>query len=96
MSLARDEREREIDLRADRAAYMVVTYGLLVLVMLRAVLRDEAAWDLMALVLLGGAVNLGYTAWKRAVSHQLLLLSLSIAVVSAVVAGTIAFATRLL
>jgi hypothetical protein len=94
MSLARDEREREIDLRADRAAYVVVTYGLLVLAFYRAVAKDEAAWDLMGLVVVGGAVNLGYTAWKRAVSRNLLLLSLSIGVVAAVVAGAIAFSTR--
>jgi hypothetical protein len=96
MSLARDEREREIDLRADRAAYMVVTYGLLVLVMARAVLRNEGAWDLMALVMIGGAVNLGYTAWKRAVSRQMVALTISIGVLAAVVAGVIAFATRLI
>ncbi len=94
MSLARDEREREIDLRADRAAYVVVTYGLLVLVMARAVLRDEGAWDLMALVLLGGAVNLGYTTWKRAVSRQMVALTICIGVVAAVVAGVVAVATR--
>lgn len=96
MSLARDERERLIDLRAEKAAYTFVTYGLLVLAMARAVLRNEAAWDLLGLVILGGFVNLGYTAWKKALSRELLLLGVSIAVASAVVAAVIAFATRLL
>jgi hypothetical protein len=95
MTRARDERERELDLRADRAAYTVVTFGLLILVMFRAVSRNEAAWDLLGLVLLGGVVNLGYVAWKRAVSPQLLVLSISIAILSAVVAGAIAIAVRL-
>ena len=96
MSLARDERERLIDLRADKAAYTFVTYGLLVLALARAILRDEAAWDLLGLVMLGGVVNLGYTAWKKAVSRELLLLGVSIGVFSAIVAGVMAFATKLI
>lgn len=96
MSLARDEREREIDLRADRAAYVVVTYGLAAAAVIRAVFHDEAAWDLLGLMVLSGVVELGYTAWKKAVSPQLLALSISVAVVSAVVAGVLALATRLL
>ncbi len=96
MSLARDERERLIDLRADKAAYTVVTYGLLVLALVRALVRDEAAWDLLGLVILGGAVNVGYTAWKKALSRELLVLGLSIALFSAIVAGLMAYATKLL
>jgi hypothetical protein len=95
MSLARDERERLIDLRAEKAAYTFVTYGLLVLAMARAVLRDEAAWDLLGLVILGGLVNFGYTAWKKALSRELLL-GISVAVATAVVGAVIAVVTRLI
>lgn len=50
----------------------------------------------MGLVLVGSLTNLDCTTWKRAVSQELLLLAISIGIGSALVAGSIAFATRLL
>ena len=48
----RDEREARIDLAADRLAYLVVSYGLLVAVAYRSLVRGDAAWDLLGLVVL--------------------------------------------
>ncbi|MEZ0239710.1 MAG: hypothetical protein ACAH65_02830 [Chloroflexota bacterium] len=67
---ARDEREAGIDLAADRLAYLVLSYGLLVAVAYRAFAWQQSSWDLLALVVLGGVVGLGYRAWHRALSGR--------------------------
>lgn len=56
----RDERERSIDLAADRLAFLVVCYGALGLAAYRSFVLDQPAWDLLALVVLGGVVGLAY------------------------------------
>jgi hypothetical protein len=55
--MARDERERGIDDAADRLAYLVLSYGLLVIVAYRGLVDREATWDLLGLVVLGGIVG---------------------------------------
>jgi hypothetical protein len=58
----RDEREARIDLAADRVAYLVVSYGLLLSVAYRSFVNGDAAWDLIGLVVLGGIVGVAYRA----------------------------------
>lgn len=92
----RDERERQIDMQADRFGHMVVTYGLLVLALARAIFRNEAAWDLLGLVVLGGAASTLYRLRRRVVSRAWFGLMLAIVAASAVVAGVLAaFASHL-
>ncbi len=55
-SIERDERTVAVENTSFRWAYLVQTYGLLLLVAYRGLVRREGAWDLMALVLLGGGV----------------------------------------
>jgi hypothetical protein len=66
----RDESETRIDLAADRIAYLAVSYGLLLSVTYRSFARGEAAWDLLALVVLGGIVGLAFRVSKGAVSGR--------------------------
>ena len=66
----RDERETGIDLAADRLAYLVLSYGLLVAVAYRAFAWQQSSWDLLALVVLGGVVGVGYRAWHQALSGR--------------------------
>jgi hypothetical protein len=51
------ERDARIDRAADRLAYLAVSYGLLLIVAYRSFVRGEAAWDLLALVVIGGIVG---------------------------------------
>lgn len=66
----RDEPEARVDLAADRIAYLAVSYGLLLSVAYRSFVRGEAAWDLLALVVLGGIVGLAYRVRKGMVSGR--------------------------
>ena len=82
----RDERELAVHLAADRVAYVVVSFGLLVLAFIRS-LRGEPAWDLLALLVLGGLVSLAYRIRHRAVDRRSGVLLLVAAVVAAVAAA---------
>jgi hypothetical protein len=66
----RDERQHEIDLQGDRLAYLVVSFGLLLIVAVRAFAAHETSWDLLALVVLGGVVDTAWTASRHAVTRS--------------------------
>jgi hypothetical protein len=77
----RDEREAGIDAAADRLSYIVLSFGVLVVVAYRSMVQHEAAWELLALVVLGGAVGTAVRARRRAVSTRLLAVLAGAAVV---------------
>jgi hypothetical protein len=85
--LARDEREAAVDRAGDRLAYLVLSYGLLVVVAYRAFVDGQPSWELLGLVVLGGAVSAAYRGWKRALTRELALLGGLTVVVAAVVAA---------
>ena len=79
--LVRDEREAAIEQGGDRLAYIVVSYGLLLIVAYRSLVERQASWDLLALVVLGGIVSVGYRLSRRALSRNALVaVALTIAV----------------
>jgi len=84
---ARDERERAIDHAADRLAYLVLSFGLLAVVAWRSLARGEAAWDLLALVVLGGAVGTAYRATRGVAGRRWLGAAAASVVVGLVVAA---------
>ena len=61
----RDERTVAVANAGYRLAYMLLSFALLIDVMYRGLMRDEAAWDLLALVILGGAVCAVYQARQK-------------------------------
>ena len=56
----RDEREQAVDLAADRLSFLVVAYGALLIAAYRSFVLHEVAWDLLGLVVVGGAAGLVY------------------------------------
>ncbi|HEY8868115.1 MAG TPA: hypothetical protein VIM30_01845 [Candidatus Limnocylindrales bacterium] len=88
----RDEREARIDLAGDRLAYLVVSYGLLLGVVYRSVVRGDAAWDLLGLVVLGGIVGAAYRVRQGAVSGRWTVMLLATAGIAIIVAGLLAIA----
>jgi Family of unknown function (DUF6442) len=52
----RDERTLLIENASYRWSFHVFAYGLLIIVAYRSFVANEAAWDLLALVVIGGAV----------------------------------------
>ena len=91
---SRDEREVAIDHAADRLAYLVISYGLLLAVAWRSFTRGEAAWDLLALVLLGGIVGGVYRLLNGAVTRAWVVVAAVTAAAALVVAAVLALAAR--
>lgn len=86
--VARDEREQAVDAEAERLVAGILSFGILVLVMIRG-LRGEAAWDLLALVIAAGFAGIAYRAQKRAVDRRLAVLGLGTAAVAALAAAAL-------
>lgn len=71
--LARDERELAVDRAGDRLAYLVVSYGLLLIVAYRAFVDGQPSWELLALVVAGGIVGGAYRVVRRTATREALL-----------------------
>ena len=92
--VSRDERESSVDRTGDRLAYLVLSFGLLVIVAYRSFVDGAASWDLIGLVILGGLVGTLYRLARRAISRDWIIVAVGTAAVAIVVAAIIAFVTR--
>jgi hypothetical protein len=88
----RDERTVAVENASYRWAYAVISYALLVDVMYRSLLRHEAAWDLLALVIGGGAICGMYQARQKSLTHNWVMKALLVACVAGVLAFILALA----
>jgi hypothetical protein len=86
--LARDERELGVDRAADRLAYVVLSFGLLAVVAYRSFVEGVASWELLGLVLVGGAMSTGYRLWQGALTRQAVFV-LALTALIALVVGTV-------
>jgi hypothetical protein len=86
--LVRDEREASVDRAADRLAYVVLSFGLLAVVAYRSFVDGVASWELLGLVLFGGAVATGYRLWQGVLTRQAVLV-LSFTALIALLVGTL-------
>jgi uncharacterized membrane protein YecN with MAPEG domain len=84
--LATDEREQHVGRTGDQLAYVVMSIALLLLVAYRSLFLRESSWDLMGVVLLGGAVATGYRLWQRVCTRRSAMYATLVAVISGVVA----------
>jgi hypothetical protein len=64
-SVERDERRVAVENASYKWAYTFIIFALLIDVMYRGAVRDEAAWDLMALIGVGGIVSMMYQARQK-------------------------------
>jgi len=90
----RDESQTQIDLAADRVAYLAVSYGVLLSVAYRSFALGEAAWDLLALVVLGGIAGMAYRVRKGAVSGRGTVMIAATIVIAIVVSGFLVITGR--
>jgi hypothetical protein len=88
----RDERTVAVENASYRWAYMLLTYALLLDVMYRGLARHEAAWDLLALVIVGGFVCAVYQARQKILGHGWVMKVALAACVAGVVAAVLAMA----
>jgi hypothetical protein len=88
----RDERTVTVENAGYRWSYLFLSFGLLGLVAYRSLVRGEAAWDLLALVALGGVVNVTYQATHRVLYRRWILMAVvTFAFAGLVAIGMIAF-----
>jgi hypothetical protein len=78
----------------DRLAYLVMSYGLLIAVAYRSLVRGEAAWDLLGLVVLGGVVGLAYRLRKGVAPGGWAAVLVSTIAIGALVAAALVMAAR--
>lgn len=86
----RDERTIAVENASYRWGYALIAFGLLLIVAYRGFVRQESNWDLLALVILSGAVTTIYQAYEQVLGRGWLVLALVTAVLAAVVAAAIA------
>lgn len=67
----RDERTTAVENAGYRWAYLFLSFGILLIVAVRGAVNGEASWDLMALVVLGGAVHFAFRTLHRALYKRL-------------------------
>lgn len=91
---ARDEREVSVDRAADRLAYVVLSLGLLAVVAYRSFVEGVASWELLGLVLLGGAVSTGYRLWQGVLTRQAVLVLAFTALIALVVGALVVLGLR--
>ena len=86
----RDERTVAVENASYRWAYLLLTYALLVDVMYRGLFRHEAAWDLMALVVVGGAICTVFQARQKILAHGWVMKAVLLACIGGVIAAILA------
>lgn len=89
----RDERTVFIENASFRWAYLVLSFGLLGLTAFRSFVWRESPWDLMALVVLGGAVPAAYQSYHHALTSRFAVRVFAAAVVGALIAAAVAWTT---
>ncbi|MFH1744381.1 MAG: hypothetical protein ABIH23_35710 [bacterium] len=81
----RDERTVAVENSSYRWAYFFLSFALLIDVVYRGMFRNEAAWDLMALVFVAGGICTMYQARQKTQPHGWAKKAALIALLSAVV-----------
>ena len=90
----RDEREVSVDRAADRLAYVVLSFGLLAVVAYRSFVEGVASWELLGLILLGGAVSTAYRLWQGVLTRQAVLVMALAALIALVVGAVVLLGLR--
>jgi hypothetical protein len=81
----RDERTEVVENASYRLAYLFITYALLLDVMYRSMVRRESSWELLAIVIVAGAISTVYQGWQRILNRQ----SLKVFAITFVAAGVV-------
>ena len=94
-SVLRDERTVAVENASYRWAYILLSFALLIDVVYRGLVHNEAAWDLLALVIVGGAVCTIYQARQKTLPRgwvmKGLLIALCAGAIGAIVAAIMAW-----
>jgi hypothetical protein len=92
----RDERTLAVENASYRWACSLLTFALLVDVMYRGLVRHEAAWDLMALVVVSGVVATVYQARQKILTRGWVMKVVLLACFAGIVGAIIAYLTAMI
>jgi hypothetical protein len=95
-SVLRDERTVAVENASCRWSCIFLTYSLLIDVAYRGFFREEAAWDLLAMVIVSGGVSMMYQARQKALPEGWAMKALLVAFAAGVVAALVAAVTAIL
>ncbi len=93
MTVVRDERTVAAENAGYRWGFLVLSFGLLLATAWRSFVRGDTSWDLLALVILGGAVTTAYQASQHVLSRRWMMFSVA-AMVGAALLAIISVMTR--
>jgi hypothetical protein len=93
-AMVRDERTVMVENSSYRWGYLLLSYGLLVSTAYRAFVLEQQSWDLLGLVVLGGAVTTLYQGRGRVLTGRWALLSGAGAVLALVLAAALVVLMR--
>lgn len=85
--LSRDEDQVSVELGADRLAFVVLSFGVLIAVAYRSFALGLASWDLLGVVVVAGLVGAAYRAWHGVLTRSSTAVLLAAAGVACVVAA---------
>lgn len=84
--VSRDERTVVVENASYRLAYLVMSFGLLASVAYRSFALQQSGWDLLALVIVGGATATLYQGFNHVLSRRWLVVTAVVFAVAAVLA----------
>ncbi len=87
----KDERTISVENASYRVAYLFVVFAILVDVGFRAYFYGQAAWELLGLVVMSGALTVGLQARQKVLTRRWGAMVLITVIVAALVASIIAF-----
>lgn len=90
----RDERTITVENASYRWGYLVVTYGLLIMIAFRAFFFKQSNWDLLALVILSGLVTTAYQGSHHIFTRRWMVVFTLTILVAAVVATLVAIVIK--
>lgn len=90
----KDERSIAVENASYRWGYFVLTYGLLIIVAIRAFFFNESNWDLMALVIISGLVTTAFQGYHQLFTRRWIYLFGLTLVIAAGVAALVVFVLK--
>ena len=88
-TITRDERTTAVENASYRMAYVVLSFGVLLVASYRSLVWNENTLDLIALVILGGLVSTWHQGIQKVLTRRYALLAVVCALIAAIVAAAI-------
>ena len=93
-SVSRDERTTAVENASYHVAYLVMSFGLLASVAYRGFFLQQSNWDLLALVILGGATATLYQGTNKALSGRWMMATIATLIIAGLLAVALVMIIR--